>query len=447
MYSQTFQQNKSVNPRVRNSTYQLGLDAINTRPISFYLYVIFLVSFFLHMPARIQFLADIRFDLILMLGTLFFVVVDKAPKGEEPDNISKNLYILLAYIIISIPFVKWPGSVIKVNLLFYIRAVCFFFFTVNVIRSEKDLKIFMAVFVLCQVFRVFEPVWLHITTGYWGSATSMNKYGTIVLDRLSGGPYDIINPNGLAWVIVSAIPFMFFLTRHNSFMLRLLYYVSFAIFIYALELSESRSGMVGIAVVTGGMIWKSKNKIMWILISSVAAAVIFFSLGELSQERYLSIYRTDVKGARTAKLRVDGWISGIKAVWDKPIVGHGIGTSPEVGVNLSGTGIIAHNLYIEILQEIGIIGFIIFFKYVKSMIESFFIVKKRLLSSSLRDNFLIGMVDAMQVWMTLALIFGMASYGLGEHTWYFFGGICVVLLRLTEKRGEGTPENVLNTKN
>lgn len=397
------------------------------------------------MPARIQFLAAIRFDLLLMLATLFFVVVDKAPKGEEPDKISKCLYILLTYIIISIPFVKWPGSVIKVNLLFYIRAVCFFFFTANVIRKEKDLKIFMAVFVLCQVFRVFEPVWLHITTGYWGSATSMDKWGTVILNRLSGGPYDIINPNGLAWVIVSAIPFMFFLTRHNTFILRLLYYVSFAIFIYALGLTESRSGMVGIAVVIGGMIWKSKNKFMWILISLVGAAVIFLSMGELSQERYLSIYRKDVKGAHTTQLRINGWISGIKAVWDKPIVGHGIGTSSEVGMNISGTGIIAHNLYIEVLQEIGIIGFIIFMKYIKSMIESFFIVKKRLLRSSLRDNFLFGMVDAMQVWMILALIFGMASYGLGEQTWYFFGGICVVLLRLTEKNREGASENALNT--
>jgi O-antigen ligase len=446
MYSQTLQKNKLVNQKMQGLDYRLGLEVSGTRSLGFYVYMIFLLSFFLHMPARIQVLAEIRFDLLLMITTLFFVIVDRVPKGGEPDKISKYLYILFTYIIISLPFVKWPGSVINKNLLLYTKAVVFFFFTANVIRTRKDLKVFMTVFILCQVFRVFEPVWLHITTGYWGSATDMG--GQIILARLSGSPADVVNPNGLAWVIVSTIPFLFFLTKRKPFIIRMLIYAVLLIFMYALQLTQSRSGLIGLVVVIGGIIWKSKNKVIWIALTVLTAAIIFARLDPLSQDRYLSIYRDDVKGAGTAQARVVGWGSGLKAVFNKPIVGHGLGTSLEVSANVIGRYVYEHNLYLEVLQEIGIIGFAIFMMYLKSIIKSFFIVRKRIFQEiSSSKAFLIDMVEALQVWVVLTLTFSMASYGLNEYTWYLFGGISVVLLRLTEKSQEEAMKGAVSATN
>lgn len=165
----------------------------------------------------------------------------------------------------------------------------------------------------------------------------------------------------------------------------------------------------------------------------IAAAVLFSRLEPLSQDRYLSIYRNDVRGAHSARGRISGGVSGLRTALRKPIVGYGLGTSLEINYNLSGATHVTHNLFIEVIQELGILGFVIFMMYLKSIIKSFFIVKRKILENPVNTNlFLSEMINAMQVWVLLALIFSMASYGLSEYTWYFFGGISVVLLRLSE---------------
>lgn len=445
MSKQTLKQHQFVKPAIQSQSHQKKYETDESRTISFYLYMLFLISYFLHLPARISFLGFIRFDLLLMTAIVFAIIANKPNKGNVTDRISTILYCLLLYIFVSLPFVEWPGSVLNKNIFIFIKALVFFFFTVNIIRTNKDMKTFMIVFISCQLFRVLEPTWLHITTGYWGSTTHMG--GGEFLDRLSGGPYDIINPNGLAWVIVSIIPFMFFLTRGKSFKVKFLFYVSFLICIYALVLTESRSGMVGLAIIIAGIIWKSKAKILLIILTIVIAVIVYANLDPLSQDRYLSIFRKDVKGAQTAQGRIDSWSTELQSVLHRPIVGHGLGTSVEVGANILGYGQISHNLYIEVLQELGIIGFTIFVLYIINIFKSFLLIKKRILKASYdSDIFLVEMVNAMQVWIVLALIFSMASYGLSEYTWYLFGGISAVLLRLTETKQEEPISNVLSTE-
>ena len=48
-----------------------------------------------------------------------------------------------------------------------------------------------------------------MTNAYWGDAAHIG--GGEFLNRLSGAPSDVINPNGLAFVIIIALPFMYLL--------------------------------------------------------------------------------------------------------------------------------------------------------------------------------------------------------------------------------------------
>lgn len=216
MGTQALLKYRIARPGMQRLSLRLGLGSNTVRSSGFYLYMVFLISYFLHLPARLDIAAYIRLDLLLVILISFLVIIDDRVVAHSINEISKKLYFLFFYILITLPFVEWPGSVIRNNYYVFIKAVVFFFFTVYTIRTEKDLKIFMLVFISCQCFRIFEPVWLHITTEYWGGVTSMDKWGTIWLNRLSGSPYDVINPNGLAWVIVSIIPFMFYLSRSAS---------------------------------------------------------------------------------------------------------------------------------------------------------------------------------------------------------------------------------------
>jgi len=94
----------------------------------FILYLLFTASYFLHLPNRFPILGKIRFDVLLAGLIILLIVIEslKANESQEHDNISASLYYLIAYIIFSVPFVEWPGSVIRQNFYIFLKAVVFF---------------------------------------------------------------------------------------------------------------------------------------------------------------------------------------------------------------------------------------------------------------------------------------------------------------------------------
>src|SRR5690606_27442589 len=103
---------------------------------------------------------------------IFFLQREKV-SGWSKDPISSSVLLLILYIFISLPLVEWPGSVIRNNLSQFVKAVVFFFFAALLIDSNRRLKLFLVVFLGCQVIRVFEPLFLNVTQGYWGSKTHL----------------------------------------------------------------------------------------------------------------------------------------------------------------------------------------------------------------------------------------------------------------------------------
>jgi O-antigen ligase len=94
----------------------------------------------------------------------------------------------------------------------------------------------------------------------------------------------------------------------------------------------------------------------------------------------------------------------------------------------------AHNLYLEIAQELGLGGVIIFLFFVKEIFSGF-ATSKKLSARHNPGGFLARMVDAMQVWLVMNVVFSFASYGLSSYEWYLFGGLSVVLQRIAGREG------------
>lgn len=407
------------------------------------IYLLFTMSWFLHLPARFPVLGSIRFDLLLMviLAALAFSV--RVP-NEEPDNkIDKWLRILIAYAILVVPFTEWPGSVFKLNVPEFIKAVVFYYFTVSFVRTELDLKKFVYVFTGCQLFRVAEPLYLHLTEGYWGSQASMLG-GTEFLNRLSGSPYDIINPNGLAFVICTVIPFVYYLAS-QSWRMRLIFITFVPICLYTLSLTGSRSGIIAMVAVFAVTAWKSKYRLTLVPVGVVIAVLGFSILSPDMQDRYLSITSSSQKNNATADERMEGLAETLRVGLRRPIFGHGLGTSAEANANFATSGpyaykaLPAHDLYLELIVELGFIGLVIFLIFMKSIITGFMQCRRSFSSSSGGGQaFLPNVLHAMQVWVIMNIVFSFASYGLSLYTWYLFGGFSVVIQRLVKDTGFST---------
>lgn len=411
-------------------------DHAATRNWGFKIYLLFAVSWFLHLGTRLPLLGIIRFDLLLVgvLIYLVFISGEDASASMDGAHTDKMLKVLVVYSILTIPFVYWPGSVINTGIGNFIKAIVFYYFTVAFVRTEQDIKKLVFVFVACQVFRILEPLYLHVTEGYWGGLAYMSA-GAERLDRLGGAPSDVVNPNGLAFIICLVLPFLYLMARLSWKGLVGAILLASAC-LYALVLTGSRSGIVGLMVVFIGIVAKAKRRVLWLISAVLVVTVSFPLLSSNMQDRYLSLFGKGEKNAGTAEGRVTGALDNFEVVLHRPIFGHGLGTSQEANANFSTDNMPAHNLYIEVAQELGLVGLVLFVVLVKSIYIGFSICKREYNQRN-TSVFLSKLVDCLQIVLFMNFIFSFASYGLSSYEWYFLGGMSVSMLRLvTDGQGK-----------
>ena len=196
--------------------------------------------------------------------------------------------------------------------------------------------------------------------------------------------------------------------------------------------TASRTGFLALGIILVSILVRSKHKVQLILIVIAACSFVFGSLNELQRDRFLSIYRSDVKGAGTAKGRTDATWSQFGAGMARPVFGHGLGTSLELNAHTFGIAQPAHNLYAETFEELGGVGLIIILALVISIAANFRSARRELARMARVDPYTVQVVTAMQVWLIMNIAFSLASYGLSSYEWYLFAGLSVVVRRIAQ---------------
>jgi putative inorganic carbon (HCO3(-)) transporter len=421
---------------------------ITVNSFTFYLYMLYIISFFLHLSARIPAISILRPDLLIAAGLIISLFLQSNNlKGRFETPCNKYLIIFLAYVILSLPFVEWPGSVLRDNLANFIKAFLFFYFTILIVDTDSRLKRLVFVFMACQLFRILEPLYMHEVSGYWGSSTHLG--GGEFVGRLGGAPSDVINPNGLAFVIATLFPFLHFLWGNSRWFAKISYLAAIPPLLYALVLTMSRSGLVAILVIAWTIFVKSRHKFVLIIVGCMIATVVWTNLNDVQKDRYISMTGSeDAQSAATFQGRIAGVQGELRLALKKPIVGYGLGTSQEAIVNISGGRHVSHNLYTETFIETGIIGLVIYILFLKSVYNTLKQSSARLaeygeweknknVSSTANDPPLIyamNLLNALIAIFWMYIIFSIAQYGLAEYHWYFLAGVATVLNRTILKK-------------
>src|SRR5690554_77525 len=423
-----------------------GRKEVKVSTFCFGAYIYFLIDFFLHLSARIPGYGVLRPTLLLVaIISVSLLFQRDRLKDISKSQTYKSILILIGYIIVSLPLVEWPGSVVKNNIPDFVKAIVFFFFTAFIIDSEKRLKIFLLVFVGCQVIRVLEPLYLNITQGYWGSKTYLGV-GEFA-QRLSGAPSDVINPNELGFVIATAFPFLYYLLWLGRWKTKILFLTLAPFLLYALILTMSRGAMIAMLVIAW-FIFKDSNKKPFLALVGVATLVAMWSVMSPEQkDRYLSLVDSDAKQAASADGRIQGMINEFKIGLERPIFGHGLGTTGEAKFHLKGRAQAAHNLYAELLMEVGIIGLFIFIYYMKSI----YLVYKnnsRIIGELTEDRwFYVRLNKAIVALFWMYAVYSMNYWGLSVYYWYLLGGLSIAFGWLMAKKcpsGTGERRNLKN---
>lgn len=434
----------------------VGEQTVNSACFVVYLY--FVLDFFLRFSSRIPGYGMLRPTLMgaAIISILLFVQREKF-KGRFDDPIFKSILVLLGYIVLSLPLVEWPGSVIKSNLDPFIKALLFLFFTALIIDTDRRLKWFLGVFVFCQVFRIIEPLYMNITEGYWGSSTHLGE-GDFA-DRLAGAPADVINPNELGFVIVTAIPFLHYLLWPLGWKSKALYLTLMPALLYALLLTMSRGAFLALLVVAFFVFKESRHKMFLVVVGIFVLTVAFSVMTPVQKDRYLSLVdQENTAGGSSVEGRLSGLVGEFKLGLTRPVVGHGLGTTSEAKWHMWGTTKASHNLYGELLIELGIIGFVLFIRFLFFIYQRF--KRNRILFQELglgHNNFYSRLNKALVAVFWMYAVYSVNYWGLSQYYWYLFGGLAIAFGRLLtieysrhsqlEKSGEPQlPQQVAKSK-
>ena len=412
---------------------------------TFVFYLYFTLDFFLRFSVRIPGYSNLRPTLVAVAILALLLFVQREKLGEKFQHpVFKPVFILLAYIVISLPLVEWPGSVIRNNLDPFVKAIVFLFFTALIVDTRKRLAWFVGIFVFCQLVRVLEPLYLNLTQGYWGSSTYLSTKE--FANRLAGAPADVINPNELGFVIVTLIPFLHYLLWTGRWKLKIVYLVLMPLLLYALILTMSRGAFIALVVV-GFLIFKeSRRKMALIAIAGIAVMLAFSVMTPVQKERYLSIIDRDAEGGASAEGRITGMIREFKLGLSRPVVGHGLGTTSEAKANKLGRRQASHNLYAELLIEIGIIGFAIFMAF---LVRAFRQLKMLQLefgrNAQVEVSFYENLNKVLICLFWMYAVYSINYWGLSQYYWYLFGGLTIALGRLAmlDKPASTNESNVI----
>ncbi len=252
--------------------------------------------------------------------------------------------------------------------------VCFFIVVSDWLRSESE---FSSVFTILLVSTIFVDVFAFVQAMV-GDYTSLHEaLYPFQEDALKVPPWSgrstsfLSHYNSLAGYLNMVIPFCMVLAlRSPDRLLRWLARLCFVLSSVALLLTQSRGGLmayVAILLVEAWLLAPSRNaRRIWVAMALVGSVAGFFVAGSL-------FARLSEVDEFTEVSRLVIWAGAAAIFFSAPLMGIGYGNFKEILSNFANTtegGMIdAHNLYLQVLAETGVVGFFGFFLLVAASLK------------------------------------------------------------------------------
>ena len=302
----------------------------------------------------------------------------------------------------------------------------------NSIKTKKDLNTFVSVLLFSSLVVALLGVFQYFTGVEMRPEWLDTENNTDIAVRV----YSVfLNPNILAEYLVLMTPLAVGMTWYTKSMRKkFLFLASTAVLLICLVMTLSRGGWVGIALAALAFVLLVDKRLILIAIPIVLG--VFYALPQKVLDRIISIGST-VDSSNLYRIKI--WKITKDVIRDNLIAGVGFGYTPfkETFEKYIRTMPIyhAHNTYLEVAAEIGLIGFIFFML---------------LLFSVLKYNYvnLIKSEDKYYRYLGAGLyasIIGIMGHGLVEHflyipriifTFWIIIGITMTAIRIKKSERE-----------
>ena len=206
--------------------------------------------------------------------------------------------------------------------------------------------------------------------------------------------------------------------------------IPFIVFIIVLVATGSRGGFIGfLAFCLTTVLVSDKKANTGVIIGATALVLLVFTSSFL------------YTGSRISSDSVTGRLIGLSHGIEMVLKGNFFGVGPGCFMiargKYFGYTMMSHNLYGEIIGELGIPGTIAWFLFIRQVFLNLVLAKRKLESYSLQNEFLYKLTLGLLISLIVRLVIGLGSHGLYYFYWYLIAAMSIIVLKnvdnLTEK--------------
>jgi O-antigen ligase len=323
------------------------------------------------------------------------------------------------------PYADKPGCLDVIEN--YAKVAVFYFLVVTTVRDEKGLRLLVLMFLGAVGLYMAHSILEFINGRYqWRQG----------IRRMIGVDVTYADPNAFASTLLYTLPMLlpFWLERPRRIPRTLIIGYLLAA-LGCIMLTGSRAGFAGTCLaafilVIGSAKRKGQALLVGCTLCVAGGLVLLVALPEELQNRYLTLVdssRGPANAQQSAEGRLDGFMYGIRAWEQSPLLGHGPASFPY-STNRGGQ---AHNLYGQVLSELGVLGAMGLLAMVVCFFWNWYEARRRALAETgvpITSNFAYQVSRVVGINVIMLLIMGWAGHNLFRYNWQWLAAFSTVAL-------------------
>jgi hypothetical protein len=306
----------------------------------------------------------------------------------------------------------------------------------STVRTERDLKRLAVMYMAAVALYMAHSLWEYrCGRVQWTMGTA----------RLLG--IDVTNgdPNTFAATLLYSLPLALAVWRHVSRWWEhglLAGYVMLSL--GCILLTSSRSAFVGLGFLLLVVAMLSKHRLKWLLLLALAAPVGWHVLPKDRQNRFLTLIDPSY-GPENARESAEGRGKGLRdglRIWNEyPLLGVGPGAFGEA----SGGGYESHQLYGQILGELGGLGAVAFLGLLAAFLSNALAARRLCREQPEQKGRLpSSVIGAVSLAVVLLLLMGFGGHNLYRYTWLWFAAFQAIALDCIRRHALETAEETID---
>jgi len=294
-------------------------------------------------------LGDFPLVKIVAISVLLIYIGSKSAAGERLSVWTLEMTMLVAIAALGLflmPLSASPKDSIDMLTDIYLKTVIIFILMVNLIDTRQRIFSLWKLVVVCGVVLGVGAIKSYMK----GEFTDKG----LRIEGLVGGMFE--NPNDLATALDLLLPFAVVLTLIGKGFARLFYLTCTAVMGIGVLVTLSRGGFLGLIASGGVLLWKlgRGRRLKTMLGAAMICGILFAAMPGGYGARIATIFNNDQDQTGSAQLRRELMERAASIAINRPIVGVGMGNFHIYSIREKE----AHNAYLEIAAELGVMGLI-----------------------------------------------------------------------------------------